>query len=214
MEDALKLLQASDSEGSIFFKRPGKAWPLFGSLLALVLFPLWVLHTGLDGVMLPILGVLYILVVLASMRAYLVDIRILDSEGQTHFHYRRSAAVWPLLVDALLGASIVCAALWFILLNAFPRNPEIALTIPFLALVINVLLVPVVPLMASDSSIDVLKTSVHAVLSKDGNVIAKPTLNAHPLEMRWAQKSEDEELLFSIAERILVLLGQENSQDL
>jgi len=207
MEDALELLQASDSEGSLFFKRPSKAWPLFGSLLALALFLLWVLHTGLDGVMLPILGVLYILVVLASMRSYLVDIRILDSEGQTHFHYRRSAAVWPLLVDALLGASIVCTALRFILLNAFPRNPEIALTIPFLALLINVLLVPVVPLMASDSSIDIFKTSVHAVISKDGNMIAKPTLNVHPLEMRWAQKSEDEEFLFSIAERILALFS-------
>jgi hypothetical protein len=59
--------------------------------------------------------------------------------------------------------------------------------------------------MASDSSIDVFKTSVHAVLSKDGNAIAKPTLNAHPLEMRWAQKSEDEEFLFSVAERVLAL---------
>ncbi len=214
MEDALELLQASDSEGSLFFKRPGKAWPLFGSLLALVLFPLWVLHTGLDGVMLPLLGVLYILVVLASMRAYFVDIRFLDSEDQIHFHYRRPAAVWPLLVDALLGASIVCAALWFILLNAFPSNPEVALTIPFLALLINVLLVPVVPLMASDSSINVFKTSVHVVLSKDGSAIAKPTLNAHPLEMRWTQKSEDEEFLLSVAERILILWGQANNQDL
>ena len=207
VEDALKLLQASDSEGSVFFRRPSEAWPIFGSLLALILFPLWVLHTGLDGVMLPILVVLYILVVLASMRAYLVDIRILDSEGQTHFYYRRSAAVWPLLVDALLGASIVCAALWFILLNAFPHNPEIALTIPFLALLINVLLVPVVPLMASDSSIDVFKTSVHAVLSKDRDVVAKPTLNAHPLETRWARRSEDEEFLFSVAERVLALFS-------
>ncbi len=211
---ALEHLQAGDSEGSLFFKRPGKAWPLFGSLLALALFPLWVLHTGLNGFMVPILIGLYILVVLASMKAYSVDIGFLDSEEQIHFHYGRPAAVWPLLVDALLGASIVCAALWFILLNAFPLNPEIALTIPFLALLINVLLVPIVPLMASDSSIDVFKTSVHMVLSKDGKVIAKPTLNAHPLEMRWVQKSEDEEFLSSIAERILVLLGQTNNQDL
>jgi len=214
LNQALKHLQANDSEGSLFFKRPGKAWPLFGSLLALALFPLWVLHTGLNGFMVPILIGLYILVVLASMKAYFVDIGFLDCEEQIHFHYGRPAAVWPLLVDALLGASIVCAALWFILLNAFPRNPEIALTIPFLALLINVLLVPVVPLMASDSSINVFKTSVHVVLSKDGNAIAKPTLNAHPLEMRWTQKSEDEEFLFSVAERILILWGQANNQDL
>ena len=207
LDQALEHLQASDSEGSLFFKRPGKAWPLFGSLLAVALFPLWVLHTGLDGIMVPILVGLYILVVLASMRAYFVDIRFLDSEEQIHFHYSRPAAVWPLLVDALLGASIVCAALWFILLNAFPHNPEIALTIPFLALLINMLLVPVVPFMASDSSIDVFKTSVHAVLSNDGNVIAKPTLNVHPLEMRWAQKAEDEEFLLSIAERVLALFS-------
>ena len=207
LDQALEHLQASDSEGSLFFKRPGKAWPLFGSLLAVALFPLWVLHTGLDGIMVPILVGLYILIVLASMRAYFVDIRFLDSEEQIHFHYSRPAAVWPLLVDALLGASIVCAALWFILLNAFPHNPEIALTIPFLALLINMLLVPVVPFMASDSSIDVFKTSVHAVLSNDGNVIAKPTLNVHPLEMRWAQKAEDEEFLLSIAERVLALFS-------
>jgi len=205
LNQALELLQASASEGSLFFKRPGKAWPLFGSLLALALFPLWVLHTGLDGVMLPILGVLYILVVLASMRAYFVDIRILDSEGQIHFHYRRSAAVWPLLVDALLGASVVCMVLWYFLLSAFPLDPEIAIAIPFLALLINILLVPIVPLLASDFSIDVFKTSLDMVLSKDGNVIAKPTLNAHPLEMRWARKSEDEEFLFSVAERVLAL---------
>lgn len=214
LNQALEHLQAGDSEGSLFFKRPGKAWPLFGSILALALFPLWVLHTGLNGFMVPILIGLYILVVLASMNAYFVDIGFLDSEDQIHFHYRRPAAVWPLLVDALLGASIVCAALWFILLNAFPSNPEVALTIPFLALLINVLLVPVVPLMASDSSINVFKTSVHVVLSKDGNAIAKPTLNAHPLEMRWTQKSEDEEFLFSVAERILILWGQANNQDL
>jgi len=214
LDQALELLQASDSEGSLFFRRPGKEWPLFGSLLALALFPLWVLHTGLGGVMLPILGVLYILVVLASMRAYFVDIRILDSEGQMHFHFRRPAAVWPLLVDALLGASIVCAALWFILLNAFPRNPEIALSIPFLAILIIVLLVPIVPLLASDFSIDVFKTSLYVVLSKDGHVVAKPILNAHPLETRWAQKSEDEELLSSITERVLVLMGHANNQDL
>jgi len=102
-------------------------------------------------------------------------------------------------------ASVVCAALWFILLNAFPGNPEIASTIPFLALFINTLLVPVVPLMASDSSIEVFKTSVHAVISKDGNVVAKPMLNAHPLEMRWAQESDDEEFLLSVAERVLAL---------
>ena len=213
LNQALEHLQAGDSEGSLFFKRPGKAWPLFGSLLALALFPLWVLHTGLDGIMVPILVGLYILVVLASMKAYFVDIRFLNSEEQIHFHYRRPAAVWPLLVDALLGASIVCAALWFILLNAFPSNPEISLTIPFLALLINVLLVPVVPLLASDSSIDVFKTSVHVVLSKDGNVVGKPILNAHPLETRWARKSEDEEFLSSITERIIVLLSQTNSQD-
>ncbi len=207
LNQALELLQASDSEGSLFFKRSGKAWPLFGSLLAIALFPLWVLHTGLDGIMVPILVGLYILIVLASTKAYFVDIKFLDSEDQIHFHYRRPAAVWPLLVDALLGASIVCATLWFILLNAFPHNPEIALTIPFLALLINVLLVPVVPLMARDSSIDVFKTSVHVVLSKDGNVIAKPTLNAHPLERRWVQKSEDEKFLFSIAERVLALFS-------
>ncbi|MGY5860866.1 MAG: hypothetical protein RTU09_00630 [Candidatus Thorarchaeota archaeon] len=205
IEAALELLQASDSEGALFFKRSSKAWSLFGSLLSLALFPSWVLHTGMDGILLPILGVLYIFVVLASMRAYFVDIRILDIEGQMHFHYRRSAAVWPLLVDALLGASVVCAALWFILLNAFPGNPEIASTIPFLALFINTLLVPVVPLMASDSSIEVFKTSVHAVISKDGNVVAKPMLNAHPLEMRWAQESDDEEFLLSVAERVLAL---------
>ncbi len=207
IEDALELLQAGDSEGSLFFKRPGKAWPLFGSILALALFPLWVLHTGLDGVMVPILIGVYILVVLASMKTYFVDIRFLNSEEQVHFRYVRPATVWPLLVDALLGASIVCASLWFILLNAFPSNPEIALTIPFLALLINVLLVPVVPLMASDSSISVFKTSVHVVLSKDGNVVGKPILNAHPLETRWARRSEDEELLSSITERILVLLS-------
>ncbi len=207
MEDALELLQAGNSEGSLFFKRPGKAWPLFGSLLAWILFPLWVLHTGLDGVMLPILGMLYILTVLASMRAYSVDIRILDREGQVHFHFRKPAAVWPLLVDALLGASIVCAALWFILLNAFPGNPEIALSIPFLAILINVLLVPIVPLLASDSTIDVFKTSLHVVLSKDGTVVGKPILNAHPLEARWARRSEDEELLSSITRRVLVLLS-------
>ena len=207
LNQSLELLQASDSEGSLFFKRPGKAWPLFGSLLAIALFPLWVLHTGLNGVMVPILVGPYILVVLASMKAYFVDIRFLDGEEHIHFHYRRPAAVWPLLVDALLGASVVCASLWFILLNAFPHNPEIALTIPFLALLINMLLVPVVPLMASDSSIDVFKTSVHVVLSKDGNVITKPTLNAHPLEPRWVRKSEDEEFLFSIAERVLALFS-------
>ncbi|MHA1485266.1 MAG: hypothetical protein ACTSPR_08115 [Candidatus Thorarchaeota archaeon] len=207
LNQALEHLQAGDSEGSLFFKRPGKAWPLFGSTLALALFPLWVLHTGLDGVMVPILVGLYMLIVLASMKAYFVDIRFLDSEEHIHFHYERPAAVWPLLVDAQLGASIVCASLWFILLNAFPHNPEIALTIPFLALLINVLLVPVVPLMASDSSISVFKTSVHVVLSKDGNVIAQPTLNAHPLELRWVQKSEDEEFLLSIAERVLDLFS-------
>ena len=214
LNQALEHLQAGDSEGSLFFKRPGKAWPLFGSLLALALFPLWVLHTGLDGIMVPILVGLYIFVVLASTKAYFVDIRFLDSEEHIHFHYGRPAAVWPLLVDALLGASIVCAALWFILLNAFPHNPEIALTIPFLALLINILLVPVVPLMASDSSIDVFKTSVHMVLSTDGNMIAKPILNAHPLELRWVQKCEDEEFLFSIAERILILWERANNQDL
>ncbi len=207
MEDALELLQAGDSEGSLFFKRPGKAWPLFGSFLAWVLFPLWVLHTGLDGVMLPILGMLYILAVLVSMRSYSVDIRILDREDQVHFHFRKPAAVWPLLVDALLGASIVCTTLWFILLNAFPSNPEIALSIPFLAIVINVLLVPIVPLLASDFAIDVFKTSLHVVLSKDGNVVGKSILNAHPLEARWVQRSEDEELLSSITERVLVLLS-------
>jgi hypothetical protein len=94
MEDALELLQAGNSEGSLFFKRPGKAWPLFGSHLAWILFLLWFLHTGLDGVMLLILGLLYIHAVLVSMKSYFIDIRFLDSEGQIHFHFRRPAAVY------------------------------------------------------------------------------------------------------------------------
>lgn len=207
IEDALELLQADSTEGAQFFQRPSRFNTVFGAILSIILFFLWMLHTGLPIFFWTHLAEWYVVATILSTTKYPVDIEITEREGQVHFLYRRSGVPWVALVDALLGASIVCASLWFILLNAFPHNPEIALTIPFLAILINVLLVPVVPLMASDSSIDAFKTSVHAVLSKDGDVVAKPTLNAHPLEMRWKEKSEDEEFLLSVAERVLVLFS-------
>jgi hypothetical protein len=207
LNQALELLQADSSEGAQFFRHPGRFWSVFGALLGVILFFLWMLHTSMHMSSWAHLAGCYVIAAILSTLKHSVDIKITESEGQVHFLYRRSGVPWSALVDALLGASVVCTVLWYFLLNAFPLNHEIAMVIPFLALLINILLVPVVPLLASDFSIDVFKTSLYMVLSKDGNVIAKPTLNAHPLEMRWAQKSEDEEFLFSVAERVLALFS-------
>jgi hypothetical protein len=117
--------------------------------------------------------------------------------------YLRYGASWQSIFFAFLGSAFPILLPWFVAINSLAAYPAIANGIMLIAMVLYVMIMPVLPTLANMGNIPILKTGLHACYDVTTNEVTDFSITVNPLDYRWYEKRDDEDLLESIKESVL-----------
>ena len=108
-----------------------------------------------------------------------------------------------MLFQALLGAAIPLLLPWFVLTSAVSNSDVFSNMLMILGMIIYIGIVPLIPSLASLSSVSILKTRVEADFDESNSTLSNVRIAVNPLDGIWYSLRDSPELSSQIENLIL-----------
>ncbi|MGY5875304.1 MAG: hypothetical protein RTU30_06130 [Candidatus Thorarchaeota archaeon] len=209
--DIFNQMKTVPSLSGSFIRGDDIVWKIGGSLFAFVLFFVWALqlfsyvpesmttYYGLRA----LIGVFVLITALGYNDSDSPFISQSRSDTDLVLTISRPAELWTSLVDALTAVAICIAAATYILNNTLAAYVLLAY---ILALILTFMFIPVLPMVAHDSDMSFLKTTIRIAINLDTLSLTDLEIVPHPLERKWEKAIASGELQQSIVEDMIAFI--------
>ncbi|MFW9909049.1 MAG: hypothetical protein ACFFEF_10770 [Candidatus Thorarchaeota archaeon] len=184
--------------GNYFFYPVEGIWPYLAVVLAIILFAVWTFRSSLELFTMVALVISYACLGLVTTRFKMRKISLNGTSNKYNFRFVRSGVSWKTLVSAILGGAIPILLAWFILTVSVSGSDTPSQFIMLIAMICYIILVPILPALASVSRLGILKTTLHATVDKNTNEFDELILVVNPLDEYWYENRNEPELIASL----------------
>ncbi len=186
-------------------------WKIGGSLFAFILFFVWTFQlfsyvpesTTTYYSLRALIGVFILITALGYNNFDVPFISQSSSGTELVLTISRPAELWTSLVDALTAAAISIVATAYILNNTLSGYVLLAYII---ALILTFMFIPVLPMVAHDSDMPFLKTTILISIATDTMSVTELEILPHTLERKWEKAITSGKLQKSIVEDLIAFI--------
>ncbi len=179
----------------IFFTSEEKKRKYMAWVLATILFILWVLRSGFSLDVILVLCIVYSLSVFVMIHIDAKRVTIKENEDNLILTFEKSGVSWRSVFDALMGLGIIFILLYFVTFTGGSSNPELAEYVAMIAILFQVIVVPISHVLSYLSRFRILRTSLVVGIDPTMSKILDIELHANPLDSAFYENREDPELL-------------------
>jgi hypothetical protein len=206
-EDILEVLESGESRGAWFFRRSPRSNIVVSGVIAAILVPVWVSRLQVDLTVSALFELLIVPSVAFFLRKNPAKLVFDFATEPTTVRYTRPGMSWMNIIQAQLGCALVFTMAYFLFANIMSDSRFLTDVSSLLAAAIILALFPVLPLVAHQEKLPMLKTSFSVQVDESGlPARGQMRMTISVLELAWAGKEQDFDLQESIVARLTDLM--------